>query len=264
VTIDGVEIDLVRHGSGQPLVWLHGVEGINTAAPWFEALSSKFEVIAPWHPGFGHSQWPKEFRSVSDLAYFHMTLLDQLGIENAVLAGSSFGGWLAAEIAVRSTRRISALVLIDAYGIKVGGREDRDIADLYAISQDELAKLAYHDPSKRARDYSTMPEQDLLAIARSREAFTYFGWKPYMHNPGLARWLRRIDVPTMVLWGESDGIVAPDYGRAYSNLIAGSEFVLVPRAGHYPHIEQPQETVNHIVAFARNATSEHAGRALAA
>jgi pimeloyl-ACP methyl ester carboxylesterase len=264
MTIDGVEIDLVRHGSGQPLVWLHGVEGINTAAPWFQELSSKFEVIAPWHPGFGHSQWPKEFRSVSDLAYFHMTLLDELGIENAILVGSSFGGWLAAEIAVRSTQRLAALVLIDAYGIKVGGREDRDIADLYSISQDEVARLAYHDPTKRARDYSTMSEHDLLAIARSREAFTYFGWKPYMHNPGLARWLRRIDVPTMVIWGDSDGIVTPGFGRAYAKLIPTSEFVSVPQAGHYPHIEQPEATVEHIVNFSRRALPDHASEALTA
>lgn len=265
LTIDGVEVDVVRHGTGRPLVWLHGVEGIQPSAPWFQALARHFEVIAPWHPGFGHSQLPREFRHVSDLVYFHMTLLEQLGIEDATLVGSSFGGWLAAELAVRSTARLASLVLVDAYGIKVGGREDRDIADLFAISQDEISRLAFHDPAKRARDYSTMPEADLLAVARSREAFTYFGWKPYMHNPGLARWLRRIDVPTLVLWGASDGIVRPDYGRAYAQHIPGARFELIPEAGHYPHLEQPAATVDQIVRFAQATSSaDHAAEALAA
>lgn len=249
LTIDGVGIDLVRHGRGQPLLWLHGVDGINTAAPWFQALTQHFQVIAPWHPGFGHSEWPKEFRHISDLVYFHMTLAEELGLRDAVLAGSSFGGWLAAEMAVRSTERFSHLVLIDAYGIKVGGRDDRDIADLYAVSQEEMNRLAWHDPGKRVRDYSTMSDHDLLAIARSREAFTYFGWKPYMHNPGLARWLRRIHIPTLVLWGESDGIVKPEYGRAYAERIPGAQFQLVPQAGHYPHAEQPGATLDRLVTF---------------
>jgi pimeloyl-ACP methyl ester carboxylesterase len=265
ITVDGVDIDVVRHGQGRPLLWLHGVDGINPAAPWFQALSKQFEVIAPWHPGFGHSQWPKEFRHVSDLAYFHMTLVEELGLQDAVLVGSSFGGWLAAEMAVRSTAHFSQLVLIDAYGIKVGGREDRDIADLYSISQEEISRLALHDPAKRARDYSTLADDDLVAIARSREAFTYFGWKPYMHNPGLARWLRRIHIPTLVLWGESDGIVKPDYGRAYAKHIPGAEFHLVSQAGHYPHIEQPKPTIDRIVSFVTTsrAQSDQASLALA-
>ena len=194
-----------------------------------------------------------------------MTLVEALGIHDAVLAGSSFGGWLAAEIAVRSTQHFSHLVLVDAYGIKVGGREDRDIADLYAISQEEISRLAFHDPARHVRDYSSLSDEDLVAIARSREAFTYFGWKPYMHNPGLARWLRRIHIPTLVLWGESDGIVKPDYGRAYAGHIPGAEFHLVSEAGHYPHIEQPKATIDRIVSFVSTShtQSDQASLALA-
>lgn len=262
ITIDGVEIQLIRKGRGRPLLWLHGVDGIQPSSPWFNGLAERFEVIAPWHPGFGHSQWPKEFRHVSDLVYFHMTLADRLDLQDAVLVGSSFGGWLAAEMAIRSTERFSQLVLIDAYGIKAGGREDRDIADLFAISQEEISALAFHDTSKRQRDYSALTEHELMAIARSREAFTYFGWKPYMHNPGLLRWLRRITIPTLVLWGESDGILRPDYGRAYASAIPGSRFELLPQAGHYPHIEQPAATVALITDFATRRKAEPRASAL--
>jgi pimeloyl-ACP methyl ester carboxylesterase len=250
VTIDGVKVEMVRQGRGKPLYLLHSVDGVGARSPYFQALAQHFAVTAIWHPGFGHSEWPKAFRNVADLVYFHMTACDVLDIRDAVLAGASFGGWLAAEIAVRSTARFSHLVLADAYGIKVGGREARDIVDMYAIPQDEITRLAYHDPAKRTRDYSQMSEHDLLAIARSREAFTYFGWKPYLHNPGLKRWLRRIDIPTLVLWGESDRIVTPEYGRAYAAEIPGAEFRLIREAGHYPHIEQPDALVRAIAEFA--------------
>jgi pimeloyl-ACP methyl ester carboxylesterase len=266
MTIDGVAVDVVRHGSGRPLVWLHGVDGINPQAAWFQGLAQHFDVIAPWHPGFGHSELPKEFRHISDLVYFQMTLLETLGVRDAVLVGSSFGGWLAAEMAVRSTERFSHLVLLDACGIKVGGREDRDIADLHALPQEEISRLAFHDPAKRELDYSALSDEELLGIARSREAFTYFGWKPYMHNPGLARWLRRVAIPALVLWGESDGIVKSDYGRAYARLLGNAQFQLVPQAGHYPHIEQPVSVVDHIAHFVAGTglAADHAAEALMA
>lgn len=261
VTIDGVKTELARAGRGKTLLLLHAVDGVKPAQPYFQLLAQHFDVVAPSHPGFGHSEWPREFRTVDDLVYFHMTLADQLDLRDAVLVGCSFGGWLAAEMAIRSTRRFSHLVLVDAYGIKVGDRDTRDIADLYAVSQEEMNRLAFHDPAKRKRDYSTMPEEDLIAIARSREAFAYFGWKPYLHNPGLRRWLRRIDIPTLVMWGESDGIVKPDYGRAYAAAIAGASFVPVKDSGHYPHIEQPEVFARTITEFAGIAFAGAAAQA---
>ena len=217
VTVDGVKTEIARAGQGKTLLLLHAVDGVKPASPYFQLLAQSFDVVAPSHPGFGHSEWPREFRTVEDLVYFHMTLADQLSISDSVLVGCSFGGWLAAEIAVRATKRFSHLVLTDAYGIKVGGRAQprhrRPLRDL----------AGGHEPHRlprpgqaQARLQHDGAEEDLVAIARSREAFAYFGWKPYLHNPSLRRWLRRIDIPTLVMWGESDGIVTPDYGRAYA------------------------------------------------
>ncbi len=172
------------------------------------------------------------------------------GCRTRCSSGASFGGWVAAEICVRDTSAFGALVLLDPVGIKVGDRETRDIADVFALSQDEMTALAYHDPAKRVRDYSTMSDDERLAIARSREAYTYFGWRPYMHNPGLRRWLRRIDLPTVVVWGASDGIVTPAYGRAFGAEIPRARFIEIPGAGHYPHIERPAATVEVITSFA--------------
>jgi pimeloyl-ACP methyl ester carboxylesterase len=70
-----------------------------------------------------------------------------------------------------------------------------------------------------------------------------------MHNPALRRWLHRIAVPTLVLWGESDRIVRPDYGRAFQQAIPGAQFQLVPAAGHYPNLERPDAFVTSVTAF---------------
>ena len=131
----------------------------------------------------------------------------RLELEDAILVGACFGGWIAAEMAVRDTRRFAKLVLADPLGIKVGGVTDRDIADMHAMPRDEYMRLAWADPAKGERDLTQLPETELAAIARGREAFARFGWKPYMHNPHLKRWLHRIDIPTLLLWGEQDGIV---------------------------------------------------------
>ena len=247
--IDGVSIELLRAGEGKPVLYLHSVDGVDPSAPWFQSLAERYELIAAVHPGFGHSEWPEEFRTISDLAFFYLELIRELDIHDAVLMGSSFGGWLAAEIAVRSIDAFSHVVLLDPLGIKVGGREDRDIADMHALSQDDLTRLAYHDPTRRTRDYSAMSDRELLGIARSREAYTYFGWRPYMHDPGLRRWLHRLRIPTLLIWGESDRIVTVDYGRAYAAAIPGAQFEVVEAAGHYPHVEQPDRVVELVEQF---------------
>src|SRR5207244_1954241 len=162
--------------------------------PWLELLSRRYRVIAPWHPGYGHSPLIDGGGSVDDLAYLYLDLSVQLGLENAVLVGACFGGWVAAEMMVRSTARFSHLV-------------------------------------------------------RGREAFALYGWKPYMHNPRLKRWLHRIDRPTLLLWGAEDRIVTPAYGEGWRRAIPGARLELIPHAGHFPHWEQPEAFAERLLAF---------------
>jgi pimeloyl-ACP methyl ester carboxylesterase len=255
IEIDGVSIELMRRGSGPTLLFLHSVEGIDPNAPIFDLLSERFNVVAPWHPGFGHSERPPEFRTVADLAMFYLELIEQLEIHEAMLVGVSFGGWLAAEIAVRTTAPFTHLALVDPLGVKVGDRESRDIADVFAMSEDEFATRAYHDSARRIRDYTAMSDPDLLALARSREAFTYFGWRPYMHDPSLRRWLRRIRIPTLVAWGAGDQIVTPEYGRAYAAEIPGARFEVIDAAGHYPDVEQPDRLADLLVELSQTPST---------
>lgn len=210
----------------------------------------RYRVIAPSHPGYGASPLPDWLGSVEDLAYLYLDLADTLGLEDAILVGARLGGWVAAEMMVRSTRRFSSLVLVNPIGIKVRGRDDRDIADMHAMPRADYLKLAWADPAKGEVDFTQMPEAELAAIVRGREAFALYGWKPYMHNPRLRRWLHRIDRPTLLLWGAQDRIVTPAYGEGWLREIAGAELAVIPNAGHFPHWEQPEAFVQQLSTFA--------------
>jgi pimeloyl-ACP methyl ester carboxylesterase len=249
ITVNGIRAEVVEKGRGRPLLFLHPGIGLDRDAPVLDRLAEGARVIAPSHPGFGGSDQPKSFTTVDDLAYFYLDLLDELDLSDTVLVGVSFGAWIAAEIAVKSTARLSHLVLANAVGIKVGSRETRDIADIFAITEDKLNELAYFDPKLAARDYKAMAEADVRIVARNREATARYGWSPYLHDPKLKGRLHRIRIPTLFLWGAADRILSEDYGRAYCAAIPGARFETIERAGHYPHIEQPEEFARRVFAF---------------
>lgn len=253
IKVNGIRVETVERGNGPPLLFLHpGHPAIPLDAdtPVVERLARHARVMAPSHPGFGASEQPKSFDTIDDLAYFYLDLLDTLELNDVTLVGNSLGGWIATEMAVKCTSRIARLVLANPVGIKVGGRESRDIADIFATPDGELAKLAYSDPSIAVRDYKTMPEAAVRAVARNRETTARYTWSPYMHDPKLKGRLHRINVPTLILWGSADRIVSEPYGRAYAAAIPGARFEVIDKAGHFPHLEQPDEFARRIHAFA--------------
>ncbi len=228
ISIAGTTIELVERGQGRPLLFLHAGEGLAPERPWLDLLARQYRVIAPWHPGLWQLAADRRVRSVDDLAYLYLDLAAELRLEDAVLVGACFGGWIAAEMMVRSTARFSHLVLVDPLGIKLGGRDERDIADMHAMPRAEYLRLAWADPAKGEVDYTNLPESELAAIVRGREAFALYGWKPYMHNPRLKRWLHRIDRPTLLLWGAEDRIVTPAYGEGWRRRYRGARLEIIP------------------------------------
>jgi pimeloyl-ACP methyl ester carboxylesterase len=253
IDIDGISIEMRVHGAGRPLLFLHGIDYFAQQAPFLHRLADHFRVVAPRHPGFGTTPRPAWMRTVGDLAYLYLDLIDRLALDGAVLVGSSFGGWLALEIAVRADARLSSVVLIDSLGLKFGGRNDVEITDIYALPADEAVARTFADPGK-APDYATYKDAEIEEVARDREAAVLYGWKPYMHNPSLAHWLHRVKVPSLVIWGEQDRIVAPAYGAHLTQRLQNARFLPIANAGHYPMIEQPERVAAAIEAFAR----EHA------
>jgi pimeloyl-ACP methyl ester carboxylesterase len=260
VNIAGTEVEILTCGQGRPLLFLHPHIGFDHEAPFIAQLAKNFRVIAPSHPGFGRSALPSFMTSVDDLAYFYLDLLAALDLREAVVVGVSFGGWIAASIAVKTTDRISRLILADPVGLKLSGPETRDIVDIFTTKQQEVEALAYHRGVSPGKDMKTMSEDELLVLFRNRESTARFAWSPYMRDPKLAHRLHRIAVPTLVLWGESDRIALPDYGRAYAAQIPGAAFETIREAGHFPHVEQPETFAQKITQFVNRTDNRPAVR----
>jgi pimeloyl-ACP methyl ester carboxylesterase len=249
LTVYGIDLEIVRRGTGRPMLVLHGFDTIDPAAAFLDLLGRHGEIIAPSSPGFGQSPRPEDFDTVYDLVHLYLAALDALPGDKVTVLGFSFGGWLAAEVAAACGHRLAKLVLVDPLGIKISDRETPDILDVFNKSPDEVRRKSWHDPARFAPDYNAMSDEALVVHARNREALCLYAWRPYMYNPQLPRWLGRIKVPTLLVWGASDRVVTPDYGRAYSRLIPGSRFALIEGAGHHPEIEQPEAFVERVAAF---------------
>lgn len=242
-------ISLAARGTGRPIMFLHPGEGLIGADAFLDGLAQYGRVIVPSHPGFGKSELPDTISTVDDISYVYLDLLETIDLDDVLLVGSSFGGWVAAEMAVKNTKRIGRLVLLDSLGIKTGDRFARDIVDMHALGRDALAAHLYVEPARFAPDFLAGVPELSEQWARDREAFTYFGWQPYMHNPKLLGRLHRIDIPTLAIWGDGDRIVSTDYGRAFANAIPNARFVTIAGAGHMSHVERPAEIAREIAAF---------------
>ncbi|HVB79763.1 MAG TPA: alpha/beta hydrolase [Candidatus Binataceae bacterium] len=246
--VRGVEVQLSRAGRGQPLLLLDS--GFSFEHDFAGRLAERFQVIAPLHPGFGGARRPDQIDTVDDLAYLYLDLLQQLDLRDVTIVGCSMGGWIAAEVAVRCSDRLARLVLVDALGIKVSDRETPDIADMFAISDEELMALLFRAPAKFKIDANALSERALAHVAEDRASLALYLWEPYAHNPKLLGRLGRIELPTLVVWGQHDGLVKPEYGRRFAAAIPGAAFEIVPDCGHLPQVERPDRLMEYITAFA--------------
>lgn len=247
--LHGVDLELSEHGKGPPLLFLHGEDYFRQHRPFLDALSSRWRVIVPRHPGFGASPLPSHFMKVDDLAYLYLDLLDALKLEKPLVVGASFGGWIALELAVRAPERIGRLTLLGSVGVKMGGRDDRDFADIFQMPESEVRKLTFADP-KSVPDYVAMTEAELQSMAQDRQSATHYGWRPYMHNPTLRHWLHRVRMPTLLVYGDKDGVVSPGYPKKLAEALPNAALAMIPGAGHYPQIEKCETVVARIVEFA--------------
>jgi pimeloyl-ACP methyl ester carboxylesterase len=248
--VRGIELEVLRRGAGRPVLLLHGMDTVHPKARFLDLLGPHAKIIAPSSPGFGNTKRPPDFDTIYDLVHLYRAVIDELPYDKIVLMGLSFGGWLAAEIAVARPHRLAKLILVDPVGIKIGDRESRDILDVFNVNPAEVRRCSWHDTAK-APDYDAMSDDELVIHARNWESLCLYAWHPYMYNLQLKQWLGRIAVPTLMLWGDSDRVVTPDYGRAYARLIPGARFELIEAAGHHPEIEQPERFVERVAAFLR-------------
>jgi pimeloyl-ACP methyl ester carboxylesterase len=160
----------------------------------------------------------------------------------------SWRGWIAAELSVRNTARLASLTLGCAVGISLDGMT---MGDVFRMSPEENARRFYVDAERAKARLERLASADPQILVRNRSMVVRLGYPRFL-NPDLAKWLHRIDVPTLLLWGEADGLVPVVFGEAYRRVIPGAQLVIIPSAGHAPFEEQPDAFLSGFAQFLSN------------
>jgi pimeloyl-ACP methyl ester carboxylesterase len=245
-----VELSVTEKGEGRPFLLLHGGGGPLTVTGFADLLAAQrpARVVTPTHPGFGGTPRPDSLAGVPGLAALYIALLADLGLRDVTVMGNSIGGWIAAEMALLDTDRISSFVLVDAVGIEVPGHP---IADFFSLTPKQVAELSYHDPDRFGIDPSKLSPEALRVMTGNRATLTVYAGTS-MRDGGLAERLAGVTTPTLVVWGDSDRIADVDYGRAFADAVPGGQFQLLRDAGHLPQIEAPEQLIDVVWAFAES------------
>ena len=253
VAINGSIISYREGGSGPPLLFLHGAGGAESALPFLLPFTDRHRVIVPDHPGFGRSPDPHWLDNIHDVAYAYLDVLDALDLRGVHVLGTSLGGWIAMEIAIRNRTRLASLTLVAAAGIRPG---DIPTGDLFMWSpEDRVRKLvASASFAEKILALPQTPEQAEVAL-RNHFTTAKLAWEPRFFDPNLEQWLHRLAVPTQVVWGDQDRLFPVEYGRKLAGLIPGSRFTVIEDCGHLPQIEQPDRLAELVAAHIDRAAA---------
>jgi pimeloyl-ACP methyl ester carboxylesterase len=235
--ISGTSIRVMRAGSGAPMLLLPGTSGADGWSPYMAALAAEFDVIVPQHPGFGGAERPEWLERISDLANFYLDFQDRLDLSGVHLVGLSLGGWAAAELATRNTTRLASLTLSAPAGLYLPGVPQ---FDLFAVNDEQAFTSLFHDKAlaEQVRAHVFTPENE-DALLHNRVTVARLCWQPRLHDPQLRHWLHRINVPTLLVWGENDPLFPPPYAQEWARLIPGARTVTLSECGHLPQVEKP-------------------------
>lgn len=252
IKVRGRKTRLFRAGDGPPLLFLHD-PFCPSWLPLHQKLASDHEVFLPIHPGFaGSEDGFDDFELMEDLVFHYLDFCETLRLDRPVLVGASFGGWIAAEWAIRYDGSLKGIVLIDALGLRL---DDAPTVDILSLDGAAMRQVMFGDPTSTLA-MATLPEtpkaEDMVGTILARRTLARFAWQ-FPDNPRLRRYLHRVRVPSMIIWGERDGFVPVAHGNAYHEGIANSEFRVIPNAGHLPHIEAPEACANMICNFLGNS-----------
>jgi pimeloyl-ACP methyl ester carboxylesterase len=247
--VRGKSIQLFEGGTGRPVLYLHGA-GTFWWLPAHDLLAARHRVLAPVHPGFGTSTGVEDIDDIEDLVFHTLDVLDELRLERVDVVGTSMGGWIAAELALRAPHRLNRLVLVNAAGLRL---RDVPTPDLFLATPPESRELLFADPrgpiAMAAIPDTPPPPDKMVLIMKGREAAARVLWNPHVRYRKLMSRLDRIKTPTLVLWGANDKLFPLPYGQAYQKGIPGARLVTIDRCGHLPHVEAPERFADAVLDF---------------
>ncbi len=252
VLVHGSTLSYREAGVGPPLLFLHGAGGAESALPFLLPFAEDHRVIVPDHPGFGRSPDPRWLENIHDAAYAYLDFLDALDLQGVHVVGTSLGGWLAMEIAIRNRTRLASLTIVAAAGIRPG---DIPTGDLFMWSPQDRVRNLVASASFAAKILALpqTPEQAEVAL-RNHLTTARLASEPRFCDPHLEKWLHRLALPTHVIWGDQDRLFPLAYGRKLAGLIPNARFTVIEDCGHLPQIEQPDrlaDLVRETIAQAR-------------
>ena len=237
IEVAGAKIHMLKRGSGDAVLSLHSIEGNLGWLPYLDALAQSACVHAPTHPGYGASERPEWLETISDLARFYLWTMQELGLDKAHLIGGFMGGWIAAEMAAMCPQALHSLTLIGTAGVRPS---EGEIADIFLMGEDETIRQAIGENAILA---AAMEREEPIVRIRGREMTTRLCWKPYMHSPSLIHLLPRVEVPTLVVWGENDRIIPVSAGERIAAAMPNAQLEVIEGAGHLPHIEKAEQVI---------------------
>jgi pimeloyl-ACP methyl ester carboxylesterase len=250
--VDGVRVQVLEAGKGRPMIYLHGADasgGFDELLP----LAEKHRLILPIHPGFGGSDDDPTINSVLDYVVHYAALFDALKLHEPVdLVGHSLGGWIASLFAIFHGHRVRRLALACPAGLRV---PEHPGADLFMIPPEKLRSTLAASPTVLAKMSQGEVTVD-MKVARYREmtSLARVIWE-CSYDPKLDRWLKRVSVSTLILWGEQDKILPVQQAQRWADRLAsGAEISTFDGVGHLVFLESPG-AVKRVASFLNGGSS---------
>ena len=251
VVVKNTSVRYQEVGSGPPLLLLDAEDSHELREPFIEALAHDFRVIAPRHPGFDGQAEPGWLKTIGDLAFFYLEVLEALKLGPVPVVGASLGGWLAAEIALRDPSAFSSMSLLAPLGLRVPGVP---FGDIFLWTPPETVRNTFHDEAivakVLAREHTG---EEIRAALQSRYATTRLTWNPRFYSPELMRWTERLRAPMQLIWGQEDMIAPIAVAKAWTDALPTAQLSALEGCGHLPHVEHPQTVAQVIASFIREA-----------
>lgn len=239
VEFDGCAINWRVKGEGEPVVFLHGAGGLVEWLPYYDLLAEERRLCAPDHPGFGLSDEP-DIREVADIARFYIGLFRKLGLSRLDVVGSSLGGWLAAEIALRAPELVRSLVLFSPAGVTDPRRPP---ADFFGWDRETLAAALYHDEIhvRRMLDMAATPEL-VTILQKNRRTTLKVASEPLLRGAFLEGSLKDLAQPVRLIWGRNDNIIPVESADTWLRDAPNAALTVFDACGHLPFFERPDDS----------------------